>query len=201
MGQLKTHSKSNEITAIPELLKLLAIKGCIVTTCAMGSQRAIVRQILDQQGDYLVTLKGNHKNTYRAVTRYFHDHVEHNFSLRDEDTFFDAFDVSHGRRVRRRLWVLRDLGGIAELEKWPGVNSIIAVETIRTAHVRAKVTSSASIFDHGIEMMQLDPCISGGKAPVHHLARPAALFGPRADLLTQRLEVGYPSVQALPGAR
>ena len=94
MGQLKTHSKSNEITAIPELLKLLAIKGCIVTIDAMGCQRAIIRQILDQQGDYLVTLKGNHKSTYRAVTRYFHDHVEHNFSLRDEDTFFDAFDAS-----------------------------------------------------------------------------------------------------------
>ena len=59
--------------------------------------------------------------------------------------------------------------------------------------------SSASIFDHGIEMMQLDPCISGAKAPVHHLARPVALFGPRADLLAQRLKVGYPSVQALPG--
>ena len=146
MGQLKTHSKSNEITAIPELLKLLAIKGCIVTIDAMGCQRAIIRQILDQQGDYLVTLKGNHKNTYRAVTRYFHDHVEHNFSLRDEDTFFDAFDVSHGRRVRRRLWVRRDLGGIAELEKWPGVNSIIAVETIRTAHARAKVTSNYRFY-------------------------------------------------------
>ncbi len=146
MGQLKTHSKSNEITAIPELLKLLAIKGCIVTIDAMGCQRAIIRQILDQQGDYLVTLKGNHKNTYRAVTRYFHDHVEHNFSLRDEDTFFDAFDVSHGRRVRRRLWVLRDLGGIAELEKWPGVNSIIAVETIRAAHGRAKVTSNYRFY-------------------------------------------------------
>ena len=146
MGQLKTHSKSNEITAIPELLKLLAIKGCIVTTCAMGCQRAIIRQILDQQGDYLVTLKGNHKRTYRAVTRYFHDHVEHNFSRRDEDTFFDAFDTSHGRTVRRRLWVRRDLGGIAELEKWPGVNSIIAVETIRAAHARAKVTSNYCFY-------------------------------------------------------
>ena len=146
MGQLKTHSKSNEITAIPELLGLLAIKGCIVTIDVMGCQRAIVRQVLDQQGDYLVTLKGNHKRTYRAVSRYFHDHVEHNFSLRDEDTFFDAFDVSHGRTVRRRLWVLRDLGGIAELEKWSGVNSIIAVETIRAAHGRAKVTSNYRFY-------------------------------------------------------
>ena len=154
MGQLKacpgldpgTHSKSNEITAIPELLKLLAIKGCIVTIDAMGCQKAIVKQILDQQGDYLVTLKGNHKKTYRSVTRYFHEHVEHNFSLCDNNTFFDAFDVSHGRRVRRRLWVLRDLGGIAELDKWPGVNSILAVETIRAAHDRAQVTSDYRFF-------------------------------------------------------
>ena len=72
MGQLKTHSKSNEITAIPELLKLLAIKGCIVTIDAMGCQTAIVKQIVDQQGDYLVTLKNNHRKTYRAVTSFPH---------------------------------------------------------------------------------------------------------------------------------
>ena len=141
MGQLRTQSKSNEITAIPELLKLLAIKGCIVTIDAMGCQTAIVKQILDQQGDYLLSLKNNHRKTYRAVARYFHDHVEHNFSLRDDDTFFDAFDTSHGRTVRRRIWALRDLSGIAELDKWAGLTSIVAVETIRQAHCHAKVTS------------------------------------------------------------
>ena len=66
-------------------------------------------------------------------------------------------------------------------------------------HGSDAATSSASIFDHGIEVMQFDPCISGGKAPVHHLARPVALFAPGADLRAQRLKVGYPSVQALPG--
>ena len=146
MGQLKTHSKSNEITAIPELLELLAIKGCIVTIDAMGCQRAIVKQIHDQQGDYLVTLKGNHKRTYRAVTRYFHDHVEHNFSLRNENTFFDAFDTSHGRTVRRRIWVLREVSTLAELAKWAGVKSVVAVETIRAAHARAKVTSNYRFY-------------------------------------------------------
>ena len=69
MGQLKTHSKSNEITAIPELLELLAIKGSIVTTCAMGCQRAIVRQILDQQGDYLVTLKSLPRTPIRGQSQ------------------------------------------------------------------------------------------------------------------------------------
>lgn len=53
MGQLKTESKSNEITAIPELLKLLAIKGCMVTIDAMGCQTQIAKQIMDQEGDYL----------------------------------------------------------------------------------------------------------------------------------------------------
>ena len=146
MGQLRTQSKSNEITAIPELLKLLAIKGCLVTIDAMGCQTAIVKQILDQQGDYLLSLKGNHKKTYRAVTSYFHNQIEHNLSLRDDDTFFDAFDTSHGRRVRRRIWRLDDLSGIPELDKWDGLNSIVAVETIRTAHRHAKVTSDYRFY-------------------------------------------------------
>jgi hypothetical protein len=61
LGQLKTEAKSNEITAIPDLLQLLAIKGCIVTMDAMGCQTAIAGQIRDQGGDYLLALKGNHK--------------------------------------------------------------------------------------------------------------------------------------------
>ena len=61
VGQLNTDTKSNEITAIPELLQLLAIKGCIVTIDAMGCQTAIAEQIRDQGGDYLLALKNNHK--------------------------------------------------------------------------------------------------------------------------------------------
>jgi len=80
VGQRKTDQKSNEITAIPELLRLLAIKGCIVTIDAMGSQTAIADQIRDQGGDYLLALKSNHKKTYAAVTQYFHQHIEHNLS-------------------------------------------------------------------------------------------------------------------------
>src|SRR5215475_5949279 len=71
VGQRKTEQKSNEITAIPELLHLLAIKGCIVTIDAMGCQTAIAAQILDQSGDYLLALKNNHKKTYTAITQYF----------------------------------------------------------------------------------------------------------------------------------
>ncbi len=146
LGQLKTEDKSNEITAIPELLQLLAIKGCIVTIDAMGCQTKIVKQIIDQEGDYLLTLKSNHKKTYNAVTTHFHDQIEHNLDERDDHNFFDAFDKTHGRTVRRRVWSISDLSKIDELDKWEGLNSIIAVETIRQAHRQAKVTSEYHFY-------------------------------------------------------
>jgi predicted transposase YbfD/YdcC len=146
LGQIKTEEKSNEITAIPALLHLLALKGCIVTLDAMGCQTAIAEQILDQGGDYLLALKNNHKKTYTAITQYFHQQVEHNLPWRDENNFFDAFDNAHGRRVRRRLWVMTDLESLPALEKWPGLQAVIAVETIRMAHKQAPVTSDYRFY-------------------------------------------------------
>jgi len=146
LGQIKTEEKSNEITAIPALLHLLALKGCIVTIDAMGCQTAIAEQILDQGGDYLLALKNNHKKTYTALTQYFHEQVEHNLLWRDENNFFDAFDNTHGRRVRRRLWVMTDFESLPALEKWPGLQAVIAVETIRIAHKQAPVTSDYRFY-------------------------------------------------------
>src|SRR6516165_1531573 len=72
LGQVKPDTKSNEITAILELLHLLALKGCLVTIDAMGCQTAIARQIRNQGGDYLLALKSNHEKAYRAVKQHFH---------------------------------------------------------------------------------------------------------------------------------
>jgi predicted transposase YbfD/YdcC len=146
IGQTKTDSKSNEITAIPDLLHLLAIKGCIVTIDAMGCQTAIARQIRDQGGDYLLTLKGNHKKAYTAVKQHFHQHIEHHLDWRTAENFFDAFDGSHGRTVRRRVWTITDLTALPELAKWPGLQSVIAVETIRMAYQHAPVTSDYRFY-------------------------------------------------------
>jgi predicted transposase YbfD/YdcC len=151
MGQTKIDHKSNEITAIPELLQLLAIKGCIVTIDAMGCQTAIAAQIMDQGGDYLLALKGNHKKAYMAVQQHFHQDIEHNFAWRDAQNFFDAFDDSHGRLVRRRVWSMTDLAPLPALEKWPGLQSVIAVETIRTAHQHAPVTSDYRFYLSSLE--------------------------------------------------
>jgi predicted transposase YbfD/YdcC len=146
IGQIKTDTKSNEITAIPELLQLLAIKGCIVTIDAMGCQTAIASQIQAQGGDYLLALKCNHKKAYKAVKRHFHAHVEHQLAWRTAENFFDAFDDSHGRTVRRRVWTITELLPLPELAKWPGLNSVIVVETIRMAHQQAPVTSDYRVY-------------------------------------------------------
>ena len=146
LGQLKTDSKSNEITAIPELLQLLAIKGCIVTMDAMGCQTAIAGQIRAQEGDYLLALKSNHKKAYKAIKQHFHPHIEHQLAWRTAENFFDAFDDSHGRTVRRRVWVITDLKPIPELAKWPDLQSVIVVETIRAAYPGAVITSDYRIY-------------------------------------------------------
>ena len=146
IGQIKTDTKSNEITAIPELLPLLAIKGCIVTIDAMGCQTAIADQILDQGGDDLLTLKGNHKKAYTAVKQHLHQHIEHHLAWRRDENFFDAFDDTHGRTVRRRVWTITDLTALPELAKWPGLQSVIAVETMRMAPQHAPVTSGYRFY-------------------------------------------------------
>src|SRR5512143_2137088 len=68
LGQVKTEAKSNEITAIPQLLKLLELRGCIVTIDAMGCQKDIAQQIVAQEADYVLALKGNHPTAYEEVT-------------------------------------------------------------------------------------------------------------------------------------
>jgi predicted transposase YbfD/YdcC len=146
LGQIKTEPKSNEITAIPALLQLLALKGCIVTIDAMGCQTAIARQILDQGGDYLLALKGNHKKAYTAIKQYFHQHIEHQVAWRTAHNFFDAFDDSHGRTVRRRVWTMTDLPALPELAKWPGLQAVIVVETIRAAPPGAPITSDYRVY-------------------------------------------------------
>jgi predicted transposase YbfD/YdcC len=146
LGQIKTDTKSNEITAIPELLQLLAIKGCIVTIDAMGCQTAIASQIREQGGDYLLALKGNHKKAYAAVKQYFHQHIEHHLAWRTSEHFFDAFDDSHGRTVRRRVWTITDLKAIPALTQWPDLPSVIVVETIRAAYPGASITSDYRIY-------------------------------------------------------
>ena len=88
----------------------------------------------------------DYKKASTAIKAHFHQQIEHNLPWRNADNFFDEFDNAHGRRVRRRVWVMTDLEALPALEKWPGLQAVIAVETIRMAHKHAPVTSDYRFY-------------------------------------------------------
>jgi predicted transposase YbfD/YdcC len=165
VGQVKVDCKSNEITAIPELLKQLDIRGCIVTTDAMGCQRAIAAQITEQGGDYVFGLKGNQSGLHEDVKLRFEDAIANRFYQKDPDRriafdFYQTVDKDHGRTERRRYWVMEgaEIAWLSERHNWAGLKSGVAVESKRT--IGDKVT---------VEMRYYISSVTGGAKA---LARP-----------------------------
>lgn len=131
LGQVKTNEKSNEISTIPELLRILELKGCIVTIDAMGTQTAIADQIITQGGDYVLALKGNQSSLHEAVTTFFADPA----LLRDPDITVHCHETTdggeHGRVEIRRYRCTSDLSWLDEKNRWRGLQSICAVASER----------------------------------------------------------------------
>jgi len=107
LGQVQTDKKSNEITAIPKLLKLLSIKGCIVTIDAMGCQKAITQAIIDTEADYVLTLKSNHPYLHRQVASWFQKNHETDFAQQTYSySLENAQTNNHGRIESREHWLI-----------------------------------------------------------------------------------------------
>lgn len=123
LAQVAIEEKSNEITAIPELLKLIDIKGAIITIDAMGTQTAIARQIIDGEADYVLALKGNQGSLYEAASQYVDKQMQNDFAdvnVRRHTTT----ETSHGREETRtyvQMSVPKDLTGIS---RWAGLKTI-----------------------------------------------------------------------------
>lgn len=132
LAQFKVDDKSNEITALPELLALLNLHGSVVTIDAMGCQVEIARQIVAQGGDYVLSLKENQPNLHRECEELF-------AWLRgphpvDEEVVlgYDAqVDGGHGRIETRKVWSTEALEGLGACERWPGLTTLVLVESIR----------------------------------------------------------------------
>ena len=131
LGQQKVDEKSNEITAIPALLRLLDLKGCIVTIDAMGCQKAIARTIVEQEADYVLTLKANHGRLYEEVQRFFARAQQRQF-VDVPHQYYHTLDGQHGRVEERRYWVVSALSGFSETQDWLGLQSLGMVERQRT---------------------------------------------------------------------
>lgn len=138
LGQRKVDGKSNEITAIPELLQMLALKGCIVTIDAMGTQGWIVKKIKEQGADYVLAAKGNQGRLYRDIKKVF-ESVD-----RSHMTHATTMEKSHGRGEVRECWVTNDLSTIRDLPRWEGLRSIAAITDTRT--IDGKTTATTRYF-------------------------------------------------------
>ena len=130
VGQVKTEEKSNEITAIPELLDLLEISGCIVTIDAMGCQKKIAAKIIEKDADYVLALKKNQGTLHDDVELFLQDAKKTDF--KDiQNSYHETIDGDHGRIETRRHWVVSDIDWLDAKSLWKGLASIGMVERER----------------------------------------------------------------------
>lgn len=129
LGQVKTDMKSNEITAIPELLKMLTLKKALVSIDAMGCQKEIAAQIVSQKADYLLSVKRNQPALYDELALAFeaHDADMAPFQVFEQE----CLDKDHGRIERRIYSVIWDVKNLEAQENWPGLKCIGRVRAIR----------------------------------------------------------------------
>jgi predicted transposase YbfD/YdcC len=133
LGQVAVDDKSNEITAIPELLELLDIKGAIVTIDAMGCQRAIAQKITEQKGHYVLAVKDNQEHLLTDIQRSLSEASEQNFAGLEHDTY-ETRERGHGREEYRSYLVLHQTSGLRKAADWAKVTTIGMCYCERTAN-------------------------------------------------------------------
>lgn len=146
LGQIRTAEKSNEITAIPELLKLLDIEGCIVTIDAMGCQKAIAKNIVEAGADYVLGLKTNHRHLCLSVASWFDKSLSNGFTKQAYSHHLDAAGPSnHGRIETREHWVVEVPAHLKRAAApWAGLKTVAMVR--RTRQVGDKVSTEDSYY-------------------------------------------------------
>lgn len=155
LGHLPVADKSNEITAIPDLLELLALKNAVITIDAMGCQKKIAQTIVDKGADYLFGLKGNHPTLHEDVVTAFDADTCKTIRENPND-FCESADKGHGRLETRRTYVMRDIAWLTQSEQWPGLCTILMVESERTVR--------------GVTSLERRAYISSSKAPAKRCA-------------------------------
>ena len=123
LGQIKVDDKSNEITAIPKLLEVLLLEGCIVTIDAMGCQKKIAKKIVQRKAGYILAVKDNQKELY--------EDIQDSFRVIPGIDSFEDIDYGHGRIETRKCTIINDLSLVENAEKWVGLESIVKIERER----------------------------------------------------------------------
>ena len=168
LGQCKVDDRSNEITAIPKLLGLLTLKRAIVTIDAMGCQRSICQQVIEQESDYVIGLKGNQGSLREDVELFFDDHPE-----RDSGGQFvksaQTIEADHGRIETRRCTVCSDTQWVVSRHDWPGLQAVVMteytreirgkIETVRRFYISSFVECPEKMAQHIRSHWQVENCL------------------------------------------
>jgi predicted transposase YbfD/YdcC len=160
LGQVEVEEKSNEIVAIPKLLRMLEIEGAIVTIDAMGCQREISQTIIDKKADYILALKGN-QGTLKDDAKLLVDEQKA-VDFKDTKISYDkTVDADHGRIETRETIVVHDVGWLQERHDWPGLKSLVVVESTR--EIGNKVERETRLYITSLVLLanQIGPMIRG----------------------------------------
>ena len=136
LGQVKVEDKSNEITAIPRLLRILDLNGCIVTIDAMGCQKKIAKGIIESDADYVLALKGNQGIAHKEIKSFFDDLIPADnckgiAPKHKHMDYLETIDGDHGRIETRRYWISDDIKWFEDKKLWEGLRCVGMVESVR----------------------------------------------------------------------
>lgn len=145
LGQVKVADKSNEITAIPALLELLNIAGCIITIDAMGTQTAIASQIINANADYILALKGNHPTLHAQVKDWFEQQLSQGFEGLIH-SYDERIEKGHHRTEKRQVWCvpISQLPPLHNHSNWIGLKCVVMM--VRVRHLWNKTTREVQFY-------------------------------------------------------
>lgn len=155
LGQLRVEEKTNEIKAIPELLEILCLKGCVVTIDAMGTQKEIAEKVIDKGADYILQVKGNQETLLEDISLYFEKDIflRKKKELEKEGRYSKEIDFDHGRQEIREYYVEDEIGWLkGNHPGWKGLNGIGAcVSTITERGVTTTAVSYSIYSQEGLK--------------------------------------------------
>jgi len=163
LGQIKVNEKSNEITAVPELLQALQLKGCIVTLDAMGCQKDIARQIVQGQADYVLALKGNQQTVHQEISSFLDDGISRldPAGAAPGWQFLETVEKDHGRIETRRYWQSDVLDWFEDRTQWMGLQSVGRVESIRQIGEKITVERRYYLSSLSLEVKRFARAVRG----------------------------------------
>lgn len=139
LAQQAVDRKSNEITAVPQVLKTLDIRGAVVTVDALNTQTGIAQQVVQGGGDYVMAVKDNHPTLADSLRRHMDEMILEKFAD-VEHVYHETTDAGHGRLDTRKVWATGDIGWLKRRGEWKKLASVIVVESVRRENAKAEPT-------------------------------------------------------------